>query len=276
MTVRPSVGELLQRSWHRVPLHEIDILLAHHLKHDQVFLYSHPEYRLTAPQWQKFQQSVTRRQRGEPIAYITGHKEFFDLDFVVSRAVLIPRPDTELLVETAAALAPAHAVVVDIGTGSGNIAVALKIQRPDCTLLATDISAAALNLARRNAKRHKVNIRFYRGDVLRALPRQLEHKLDLICFNAPYLTKTEARKAGLAFEPHVALTPKGKPCELIERLLQQAQPFLKPTGKILLEIGYNQGKAVQKLCHTYLPHVTTTIKKDLGGFDRVVICSLQK
>lgn len=268
-----AIGEVLRRRW-SIPLHEVDILLAHTLRCNPVFMYSHPEQALTKKQWHTLQQAVRRRQQNEPIAYITKHKEFFGLDFTVTPAVLIPRPDTELLVETVIAAAPRQANIADIGTGSGNIAISIKQARPDCSLYATDISASALTVARHNAKRLQSAVRFYRGDVLQALPKKLIPTLDVICFNAPYLTKAEAKKTGLAYEPQLALTPAGKSTQLIERLLSQAQSLLKPKTLIAFEIGYQQANALQKLCRSYFSHSTITIKKDLGGFDRVVLCKL--
>lgn len=268
-----TIGEVLRRRW-PIPLHEVDILLAHTLHCNPVFIYSHPEQALTNKQWRALQQTIKRRRQNEPIAYITKHKEFFGLDFTVTPAVLIPRPDTELLVETVIAAAPRQAKIADIGTGSGNIAISIKQTRPDCSLYATDISVSALTVARHNAKRLQSAVRFYRGDVLQALPKKLIPALDVICFNAPYLTKAEAKKTGLAYEPQLALTPFGKPTQLIERLLSQAQCLLKPKTLIAFEIGYQQANAVQKLCRHYFPHSIIIIKKDLGGFDRLVLCKI--
>lgn len=263
-----------------VPLHEIDILIGFVLKKPIEFVFTHPEFEISNQKITQLKKLIHQRRKGRPIAYITEHKEFYGLDFIVTPDVLIPRPDTELLVDTVidyysknnALLRP---MLVDIGTGSGNIAVAVKktFSGP-CTMLATDISAKAISIASCNAKKHKVAIKLFTGDVLKALPNSYLGKLDAIIFNAPYLSKTEARKKSLSYEPQVALTPPGGPTEIIERMLQQAPRYLKPRGTIFLEIGQRQGKQVSKLCNKYFSKTTITISKDLGNFDRVITCDV--
>jgi len=254
-----------------VSLHEIDILLSYVLHKPKEFIYGHPQHTLTTSQQTKIFALLKRRRAGEPIAYLTGHKEFYGLDFLVSPAVLIPRPDTELLVEMVLDVCVrTNYTIADIGTGSGNIAITLKHSLPNCTVIATDVSSAALAIAKKNAKHLQTKLQFFQGDVLQALPKRLHHTIDVLIFNAPYLTKTEAKKANLAHEPQLALTAPGQPTELIERLLQQASEFLTPTGHIFLEIGYRQAQQVQKLCHRYFPTAQVSVQKDLGGFDRVV------
>lgn len=276
-----TVREIMQHRW-GVPLHEIDILLAHTLRQDKVFLYSHPEYKLTAVEWRQVQRSIKRRRAGEPIAYITGHKEFFGLDFIVNRHVLIPRPDTEVLVEKTIQYLRAKTwrqppLLVDIGTGSGNIAVTLAQLYPTAKVVMTDISKTALRVAQANAKQQHVRIKSYAGNVLQALPQRYQHTIDVLVCNAPYLSKTEARKKTLAYEPAVALTPKrGSPTSIIEALLHQAPLYLKPGGVIFLEIGYRQAKQVSQLCQSAFPHSGVIIYQDLGKFDRVVACQTAK
>ncbi len=268
-----------------VPLHEIDIILASVLKASREFLYSHPEYSLTKAQVTKLTAQLTRRQAGEPIAYITGTKEFYGLDFIVTPAVLIPRPDTELLVESIlkyvknssrdarSRVSTATPIIADIGTGSGNIAIAVKHELQNhCSMIASDISATALHIAKKNAVHNKTAIEFYRSDVLQNIPKKYNGKIDVLICNAPYLTKTEARKKNLAFEPQVALTPTGSPTSIIEQLLQQAPVYLKPGGVLFLEMGHRQAKQVSALCKKYFPNSKTTTYKDLGNFDRVVVC----
>lgn len=261
-----------------VPLHEIDIILAAVLKKSREFLYSHPEYPLTKAHITKLTAQLKRRGNGEPIAYITGTKEFYGLDFIVNPAVLIPRPDTELLVESILTYADSQKrslLMADIGTGSGNIAIAVKHELQNrCVMIASDISATALRIAKKNAVHNKTAIEFYRSDVLKSIPKKYHGKLDILICNAPYLTKTEARKKNLAFEPQVALTPTGSPTSIIEQLLQQAKEFLKPGGVIFLEMGHRQAKQVSALCKKYFPKAKTKTYKDLGKFDRVVECRL--
>lgn len=260
----------------RIPLHEVDIILAGVLKKSREFLYSHPEHSLTEAHIAKLRSQLKRRYNGEPIAYITGIKEFYGLDFIVSPAVLIPRPDTELLVESILAYADSQnrsLLMADIGTGSGNIAIAIKHELQNhCSMIASDISITALGIAKKNAVHNKTAIDFYRSDVLKSLPKKYLGKVDVLICNAPYLTKTEARKKNLAFEPQVALTPTGSPTSIIEQLLQQAKTFLKPNGVIFLEMGHRQARQVTALCKKYFPKAKTKTYKDLGKFDRVIVC----
>lgn len=259
-----------------VPLHEIDIILAAILHKSREFLYSHPEHSLTKAQVAKLTTLLKRRSNGEPVAYITGTKEFYGLDFTVSPAVLIPRPDTELLVESILGYADSQnrpLVMADIGTGSGNIAIAVKHELQNrCSMIASDISATAIRIAKKNASHNKTAVEFYTSDVMKNLPKKYYGKLDVLICNAPYLTKTEARKKNLSFEPQVALTPPGSPTSIIEQLLQQAKEFLKPDGVIFLEMGHRQAAQVSTLCKKYFPNSKTTTYKDLGKFDRVVVC----
>lgn len=258
-------------------LHELDILIANLLDKPKEFIYAHPEYKLRQSQITRLKKHIQRRKAGEPIAYITGHKEFYDLDFIVTSDVLIPRPDTELLVECVVNYAKKNKLTIaDIGTGSGNIAVAVKkTLRSRCRMIATDISATALHIARKNAKHHNTAVTFYKSNVLRKLPSSLHTKLDIIMCNAPYLTKTEAHKKNLQYEPQVALTPTDSPTSIIQQLLQQTPRFLKPDGVIFLEIGHRQANQVKKLCRTYFPHSQIKVHKDLGNFDRVIECQVK-
>lgn len=255
-----------------LPLLEVDMLLAHVVDATREYIYSHPEYVLSSSQLKKFRALEQRRLAGEPIAYLIGHKEFYGLDFIVNKHVLIPRPDTELLVDIVLGDLRSNdtTVIADIGTGSGNIAIAIKKHFSACTMLATDVSKPAVEVAKANAKKNNTKISFFQGDVLQALPKKYQHGIDIITFNAPYLTKTEARKKNLAYEPQVALTPTGKPTELIERMLQQADEYLAPRGRIYLEIGHRQGTQVTALCKKYFHASRVTITQDLGKFDRVV------
>ena len=275
-----SISDLYRQvgTTHKLSLHEADILLSFILREPKEFIYGNPHYQLTTKQLTQFNALVRRRVRGEPIAYLIGHKEFYGLDFLVDKRVLCPRPSTELLVEMVATycrdtinrVSTDRFTILDVGTGSGNIAITLKHLLPHCAMIATDVSAPALAVAQHNAKHLKTKIKFYKSNVLKQLPTSLHGKLDIITFNAPYLTKQEAGKANLKYEPKVALTPTGSPTSLIEQLFQQAGPFLKQTGSIYLEIGHRQAKQVSKLSLQYFPHAKITVLKDLGGWDRVI------
>ncbi|MDP3970633.1 MAG: peptide chain release factor N(5)-glutamine methyltransferase [bacterium] len=255
-----------------------DVLLEFVTNQPREYLYSYPEKELTAAEEKHFLNLRQRRLAGEPIAYLTGTKEFYDLDFIVNKDVLIPRPDTELLVDAVlnylTDTKAQKSMIADIGTGSGNIAIAVKKNYPNCNMIATDVSKTALAVAKKNASNNKVKIKFYPGDVLAALPTSLLNSLDVICFNAPYLTKTEAKKHNLAHEPQVALTPTGEPTELIERLLVNAEKYLTTDGIIFLEIGHLQADQVTKLCYKYFPAAQVSITQDLGNFDRLITCKI--
>ncbi len=256
-------------------LRDQDIVLSHLLGRPREFIYAHPEVILTATQQRTFKDLCRRREAGEPIAYLTGHKEFYGLDFIVNQHVLIPRPDTELLVEQVINYFEKHKIknhflIADIGTGSGCIAVTLKKLLPKVTVLATDISKPALTVAKQNSRKHHTTIRFFSGNLLSALPSSYTKKIDCIVSNLPYLTKTEAKKFSLKFEPQVALTPANGPIDLIHQLLNRSYYYLRPNGAIFLEIGYNQAKKVKKLALTLWPTAKIMVYQDLGGYDRVV------
>ncbi|MBI2415592.1 MAG: peptide chain release factor N(5)-glutamine methyltransferase [Candidatus Kerfeldbacteria bacterium] len=255
---------------------DVDVLLASVIKQPREFLYAHPEYTLTTRQAKKLLNYLHRREQNEPVAYITGHKEFYGLNFIVNRDVLIPRPDTELLVDTVVQYCgnvnqPIH-TIADIGTGSGNIAIVLKKLLPTTRVLATDISPAALRVLRRNARTHQVTIPSYCGNALAALPQYFKHQLDMIVSNPPYLTGTEANHRQLQFEPRLALTAGRNSTKIIERILQQAHYYLKPSGSIIFEIGYRQAMRVNRLCRHYFPKASVVVSKDLAGLDRVIVC----
>ncbi len=251
-------------------MHEMDILMSFVLQKPKEFIYAHPQYQLTAKQVRQFTALVKRREAGEPIAYLTGHKEFYGLDFLVDKRVLIPRPSTELIIELVTQSAKAAVTILDVGTGSGNIAVTLKHVLPNAKVYASDVSIGALAVAKQNSKHLNAPVKFYKSNVLKQLPKTLHGKIDILTFNAPYLTKQEAGKQNLKYEPQVALTPTGAPTSLIERLLQQAGTFLTPHGKLYLEIGHRQAKQVTKLCLQYFPNATVITHQDLGGWDRVI------
>src|SRR3990167_6098292 len=172
----------------KITMHEMDILMAFVLRKPKEFIYAHPTHKITKSQYNKFQNLVKRRERGEPMAYLIEHKEFYGLDFLVNQHVLIPRPDTETLIETVLPQLKPGQVVCDIGTGSGNIAITLKKLHPSCNVIATDISKTALGVAKRNAKKIKTPVTFYRGDVWQALPKKYHGKIDWLICNTPYLT----------------------------------------------------------------------------------------
>lgn len=258
------------------PRLDAEVLLAHTLNTNRTWLITHANSRLLSDQQRAFIEQLERRRQREPVAYIVGHKEFFALNFVVSPAVLIPRPETELLVETALAIAPPNRplTVVDVGTGSGCIAVSLAKHRPAARLLAVDMSTAALAVAQQNAARHGVQaqITFLPGSLL----QPVDEPVDLIVSNPPYVarpvlqnrrTMPEVRR----FEPRSALDGGETGLEIIEPLLAQATKKLQPGGSLLVEIGFDQGKTVWQMARHTFPTAQIAIKKDLAGLDRLLV-----
>lgn len=246
----PCVQRIINDNWPKLrkisdsPILDCEILLAHVLKKPREFLYAHPNREVAENTKKKFEKLLRRRIKGEPIAYLISHKEFFGLDFYVDKRVMIPRPDTEALLEKIIKETKNKKItIVDVGTGSGCLAIALKKHLPQCEIIATDISKKALAVAGKNAKKHKVKIEFLHGDLL----RPLQEKVDLIVANLPYLPKNVSRKKNLKFEPQLALRNKGQ----TKRLLKQAKNYLKPEGKIFLEIKGGKIKII-KVLSSYL------------------------
>jgi release factor glutamine methyltransferase len=249
---------------------EGELLLRHTLKIDRVQLYIDLERELTSQQEQAFWYLLERRLSGEPSAYITGHREFYGLDLEVNPDVLIPRPESELLVETVLAIAKNNGLIIaDIGTGSGAIAISLAVNLPQAKIYATDISAAALNIARLNCRRHGVSNRVYllEGNLLEPLPEPV----DIIVANLPYVRQSDL-KPGL--EPPLALDGGKDGMEIVSQLCQQAGGKLKPGGCLLLEIGQGQRQAARDILHNIFPQGEIKVIADLAGVDRVVSLSL--
>jgi release factor glutamine methyltransferase len=250
---------------------EAEVLLRHALQIDRAELYAGFDRELGDEQEKAFRQLVQRRLDGEPTAYITGHREFYGLDFYIDRRALIPRPETELLVEKAIALAKTRAIasVADIGTGCGNIAISLALNLPRIKIYAIDISAGALEVARINCRKHGVSdrIRLLHGDMLEPLPQPV----DLIVANLPYVTSHEISETGLVdFEPRVALDGGRDGLDMIKRLCEQAADKLHPGGGILLEVGQGQHGAVAEWLQRRFPSASLEIIPDLRRIERVI------
>jgi len=268
--LRRARGVLVKSNIEDAPL-EGELLLRHTLKIDRVQLYLELDEELTPKQEQTFRRLLERRLNGEPTAYITGRREFYGLDFNVSPAVLIPRPESELLVETALAIAENRPLftIADIGTGSGAIAVSLAVNLPQAVIYATDISAAALETASANCRKHGVagRVRLLEGNLLEPLPEPV----DLIVANLPYVRKSELNPS---LEPPLALDGGADGTESIEQLCRQAGGKLKSGGSMLLEIGQGQREAVTAILHNIFPGGGIEVFPDLAGIDRVVFLSL--
>ncbi|MFC1931304.1 peptide chain release factor N(5)-glutamine methyltransferase [Chloroflexota bacterium] len=250
---------------------ESELLLRHVLGIDRVQLYLGLNRELNPGQEKTFWELVERRLKGEPTAYIIGNREFYGLGFHVDPNVLIPRPESELLVEKALSLAQqlSIATVADIGTGCGAVAISLAMNLPEARIYATDISARALEVARLNCRKHGVadKICLLEGDMLAPLPEPV----DLIVANLPYVKESDLSHDGsLSFEPVVALNGGSAGLEKIRQLCRQAGGKLRPRGCLLLEIGQGQGKAVATLLNGLFPLAELEIFPDLRGIERVV------
>lgn len=250
-------------------------LLAHVLGRDRTFLITHAEEEVSAQNIAAFRSVVERRAGGEPLQYITGRTEFFKLDFEVTPAVLIPRPETELLVETALDLLQGTdtPLVCDVGTGSGCIIISILHEREKARGLGLDISGEALEVARLNASRHRVEERLslILSDCFDALERP-DAPFDMIVSNPPYVA--EAALEGLQrevrdFEPRVALSPGGDGLSIIRRLVSEAPTLLRTGGYLLIEIGFDQHEAVGRLIDSQTWELLD-IHLDLQGIPRTV------
>jgi release factor glutamine methyltransferase len=251
---------------------ETELLLEYALKISRVQLYLDLDHKLTPRQEQNFWRLVERRLIGEPTAYITTHREFYGLDFYVDPDVLIPRPESELLVEKALGLMQNHHLpaIADIGTGCGAIAISLALELPQAKIYATDISAAALEVALVNCQKHGVTGRvcLLQGDMLEPL---LE-PVDLIIANLPYVKESEI--IPMSFEPRLALDGGTEGTERICQLCRQVSNKLSPGGHLLLEMGQGQRGAVTTLLHSLFPDGEIEVMSDLSGIERVLHLSL--
>ena len=243
------------------------ILLCHALQLPRVALITQAERALTSEEAGTLAGLVQRRLDGEPIAYIVGEREFFGLPFRVSPAVLIPRPDTELIVELALTRLAPRARLLDMGTGSGAIAVALAHTRPDATVTALDVSDAALDIAQANAAANGARVRFLRSDWYAALG---EERFDLIASNPPYIASGDRHlsEGDLRFEPTGALTDHADGLSALRIIVDGACAHLEPGGWLLLEHGYDQAEAVRALLAA---RGFTEVQswRDLAGIERV-------
>lgn len=278
----PSLGELLKQATQQLsessPSARLDaeLLLCHVLGFSRARLLAERQHQPSEAQIQQFQSLLERRLNLEPVAYLTGEKAFYDLDFFVDKRVLIPRPETELLVERAIAHAkarPAPVRIADIGTGSGAIAITLAVHLPTAEVSAVDLSPEALSVALRNAERHNVQakLKLLPGD----LTAPLSGSYDLIVSNPPYTIMAEIDENVRRHEPHLALDGGEQGMEVYQRLLAELPPLLKPDGAILLEIGAWQAQLVRELAQAYFPQSQIQVLQDLAGLDRVVEISLR-
>ena len=263
---------------------ETQVLLSHIMHVDRSFLFAYPERLLSPEQEQQFLALIERRNNGEPTAYLVGHQEFYGLDFLVNQHVLIPRPETELLVEVALQACRTMLtsgrtpIVADIGTGSGAIPITLAIEEPRLPYLyASDISRDALAVAFLNCQRHGVadRVRLLHGDLLAPLPEPV----DVVTANLPYVGTNEmdiVEPDVRDYEPHLALFSGPNGLDLLWRFLMEVQQTnkLKDGAILVLEIGYQQREPLTHMLEELLPGSRAVFKKDYAGWDRVLHVAL--
>jgi release factor glutamine methyltransferase len=265
-----QAGTSLQELQASLPLDPLEnrILLCHATGLSRVQLITRADQALSEAEAGRLAELVRRRLAGEPIAYIVGKREFFGLDFAVSEAVLIPRPDTELIVELAIERLPPRGRLLDMGTGSGAIAVSVAHSRRDAAVTALDVSEAALAVARGNAASNQVAVRFLRSDWFGAL--DAGETFELIASNPPYIAAGDIHlsEGDLRFEPAGALTDHADGLSALRIIIGGAVNHLAPGGWLLLEHGYDQAAAVRALLDAG-GYLDVQSWRDLGGIERV-------
>ena len=259
------------------PRLDAGVLMSHVIGRDRSFLVAHPEAKIAEHQLKQFEEFIARRAQGEPLQYITGHQEFFKLDFEVTPDVLIPRPETELIVEAVLELVNADAqfAFADIGTGSGCLAVSILHEYRKARALGLDISERALQVAQRNAERHRVpdRLRLVQSDLFDAI--SIDETFDLIVSNPPYVSDDEMKtlQREVQREPRAALAGGSDGLALIRRLLLDAPGHLRPGGYLVFEFGINQDVAIRDLVDREAWKLIE-IRNDLQKIPRTIV--LQK
>ena len=272
----PTIKTLLSKATNTLtshsdsPLLDAEVLLGFVLGKPRTYLRAWCDNTLTDQQIAAFNSLVQQREQGTPIAYLTGTREFWSRDFTVTIDVLIPRPDTELLIELSLELIPKNQAVklIDLGTGSGVIAVTLAAERPNAQVIAVDASLAALNVAKHNAQQHQLtNIEFYQSDWFANVP---EEQFDLVIGNPPYIDPDDEhlQQGDVRFEPKTALIADNQGLSDIEIIADKACGYLKSAGHLFIEHGYNQAAQVQAIFNA-LGYDKVQSYRDLSGQPRV-------
>ena len=257
------------------PRLDAEVLLGFVLQKSRLQLYLSFEMPVFPDHLSVFRQLVQRRKEHTPVSYLTNHREFMSIDFYVDSRVLIPRPETEILVEYVLDRTSTHGPIslVDIGTGSGAIAVSLAFNRPEWYIVATDISIDALAVAKTNATRHQTQIEFRSGDMLSTLER-VDDKFDWIVSNPPYISSQDYKILPpdvRNFEPKLALASPPDGLQLIRILIESAPNYLKPNGRLAIEIGKGQRLDVEDFVHRSKKYQKIDFIPDLSGVARILV-----
>jgi len=273
MTVQTALrqgADLLEQGEIAVPRLTAEVLLGHAMRVDRTYFYAHPEQELREVEWLHYGRYLHERLKGKPTQYITGHQEFYGRDFRVTSDVLIPRPETEHVVEVALEVARGARRVLDVGTGSGALAVTLQLELGAETW-ATDISEAAARVAGRNALSLNARVNFVVCDLMEGLDKD---SMDLVVSNPPYVPSTDAhglQREVRDFEPHVALFSGPTGFELYDRIVADARRVLRPGGWLVMELGFTSLGHVQRLLESWSD---VRVVPDLAGIPRVIAANV--
>lgn len=252
------------------------VLLAFILDKPRAWVLAHPESKLSSEQASRLESALVRLERGEPLPYVLGHWEFFGLDFNITPDVLIPRPETELLVERCVEWLETHPTrrwIAEIGTGSGCIPVSIAKRISDLKIVSTDISLPALKVAQSNLRKHRVadQVFLVQSDMLQGINPSPHRRFDLICSNPPYIPESILKTLPVSrWEPRLALSGGESGMHQINRILEEALSRLAPAGCLLIEIESSMGNAIRARTQQVFPQVSATVFQDLAGKDRLV------
>lgn len=278
LTIRKALeeGRRASADIHESPASDLQLLLADILQKDRTWVLAHPEFQLIAPQLDQYRKRFQTYISGEPLPYVLGWWEFYGRRFQLSEDVLIPRPETEHLIDAARQFLlenPEKGWALDVGTGSGCIAVTLLAEVQDLQVVATDLSLQVLDIARRNAEDHHVAGRLFliQADLIAALKKGF----DLVCANLPYIPRTKlARLAVSKREPWLALDGGEDGLDLISEMLTDLPGKVNPGGRVLIELEASQGQRACELAHRAFPSAKLQLLYDLAGWERVLVIDL--